>query len=423
MSTIYKIGPDHKIKDFLPAPNIRDMVGLLTSRFNGTWFKSNKPIPNSFKQVNLEGEDMTTETITTEPTHTTNDLDASKLTAGVISTEHLPKPFIQGGDYTKEFVESFKEALRYLKEVTLMGLVASGQINQKTQDNKQQAIALIHEELKEFFEAKRDSDIVDALVDTIVTDMGFKLRFGGYEKSTYTEFSPVPYLNGFAGTENDEVDELKDELLGYEGLLDFPALNLLCKYGWKVIEAIRLIAANNSSKFVSDNDPECHEIISKSKEMYLDKGVVITPVYNKEYNCWALMDGSNKYKKSYNFKSVDQEMQELFPDELPGWYLNCVKQDIPEHELGMVQKGTEISEPFPSVLDVQEGGQHYKSQKIQPIEYINSNGLTFFEGNNIKYVTRHRSKNGAQDIKKAMHYLQMILEFEYKIKSKVQYEA
>ena len=62
------------------------------------------------------------------------------------------------------------------------------------------------------------------------------------------------------------------------------------------------------------------------------------------------------------------------------------------------------------ILDKQEGGSHYKDMPIQPIDYIVKNGLGFREGNVIKYVSRHQSKNGAEDIKKAIHYLEMILE-------------
>ena len=62
----------------------------------------------------------------------------------------------------------------------------------------------------------------------------------------------------------------------------------------------------------------------------------------------------------------------------------------------------------------QVGGNHYKDCKIQPIEYIVGNDLTFCEGNAIKYITRHRRKGeGAKDIEKAIHYLEMILETEY----------
>ena len=64
-------------------------------------------------------------------------------------------------------------------------------------------------------------------------------------------------------------------------------------------------------------------------------------------------------------------------------------------------------------LDKQVDGDHYKSMKIQPAEFINENKLLFAEGNAIKYICRHRSKGKEKDIKKAIHYLEMILERDY----------
>jgi hypothetical protein len=69
-----------------------------------------------------------------------------------------------------------------------------------------------------------------------------------------------------------------------------------------------------------------------------------------------------------------------------------------------------------SALSHQEGGSHYRTMKIQPVEYIHANGLPFIEGSVVKYVTRHRQKNGAEDIKKAIHFLNLLLELEYKEK-------
>lgn len=63
-----------------------------------------------------------------------------------------------------------------------------------------------------------------------------------------------------------------------------------------------------------------------------------------------------------------------------------------------------------SSRDVQIGGDHYKDQGIQPIDYIFANKLGFCEGNVIKYVTRYQKKNGVQDLKKARHYLDMLIE-------------
>jgi len=60
--------------------------------------------------------------------------------------------------------------------------------------------------------------------------------------------------------------------------------------------------------------------------------------------------------------------------------------------------------------DTQVGGSHYKDLAIQPIEFIRSNNIPYFEANVIKYVTRHKSKGGKQDIEKAIHYLELILD-------------
>jgi hypothetical protein len=66
-----------------------------------------------------------------------------------------------------------------------------------------------------------------------------------------------------------------------------------------------------------------------------------------------------------------------------------------------------------SALDTQEGGGHYKGMAIQPVEYIHRNGLGFIEGAVIKYVSRHKAKNGAEDLRKAAHFIEILLEMEY----------
>jgi len=67
-----------------------------------------------------------------------------------------------------------------------------------------------------------------------------------------------------------------------------------------------------------------------------------------------------------------------------------------------------------SALATQQGGDHYRTMAIQPIQFIEANKLDFLQGNVIKYVARHKSKNGAADIRKAIHYCQLILELQYK---------
>ena len=64
-----------------------------------------------------------------------------------------------------------------------------------------------------------------------------------------------------------------------------------------------------------------------------------------------------------------------------------------------------------SANEKQMGGSHYL-KAIQPWDYIAANGLDFFEGNIVKYVTRWRQKGGVEDLRKARHYLDKLIELE-----------
>lgn len=63
--------------------------------------------------------------------------------------------------------------------------------------------------------------------------------------------------------------------------------------------------------------------------------------------------------------------------------------------------------------ETQVGGGHYAKFKIQPTEFIYKNDVPFIEGNIIKYVMRHRDKNGIEDLKKAQHYISLLIQLEY----------
>lgn len=58
----------------------------------------------------------------------------------------------------------------------------------------------------------------------------------------------------------------------------------------------------------------------------------------------------------------------------------------------------------------QVGGDHYKGKTVQPWDFIAANELGFFEGNVVKYVTRWKDKGGVQDLHKARHYLDKLIE-------------
>jgi len=64
-------------------------------------------------------------------------------------------------------------------------------------------------------------------------------------------------------------------------------------------------------------------------------------------------------------------------------------------------------------LDKQIGGDHYRVLAVQPIEYITKNKLDWCEGNIVKYITRHAVKGGEEDIKKVIHYAELLLQLKY----------
>ena len=66
-----------------------------------------------------------------------------------------------------------------------------------------------------------------------------------------------------------------------------------------------------------------------------------------------------------------------------------------------------------SVWKKQVGGNHYKKYKLQPSQFVTENKLLYPEGCVIKYVVRHQDKGGKQDLEKAKHMIDMIIERDY----------
>lgn len=67
-------------------------------------------------------------------------------------------------------------------------------------------------------------------------------------------------------------------------------------------------------------------------------------------------------------------------------------------------------ELLPSMRQI--GGDHYRSLAIQPAEFIESNGLSFLEGCVVKRICRWRRKNGIEDLLKAKHEIDLLIEYE-----------
>lgn len=63
--------------------------------------------------------------------------------------------------------------------------------------------------------------------------------------------------------------------------------------------------------------------------------------------------------------------------------------------------------------ETQVGGSHYRDCAIQPVEYAMANGFNYCESLALRYLTRHRRKNGAEDLRKAIHCIELLIEHEY----------
>jgi hypothetical protein len=100
------------------------------------------------------------------------------------------------------------------------------------------------------------------------------------------------------------------------------------------------------------------------------------------------------------------------------WVAIDVFKNIDNHGEAMVQRVVppqyDPKDVAFNALDVQVAGSHYKKHGIQPVEYIHTNKIGYFEGNVIKYVTRWRDKGGIADLEKAKHYIDLLIELEGK---------
>ena len=91
-----------------------------------------------------------------------------------------------------------------------------------------------------------------------------------------------------------------------------------------------------------------------------------------------------------------------------GWFFtdNCIEL------VGGVNTTKTLDKKY-NPLEVQQSGNHYKNGKIQPIEYSERNNLSMCQGNIVKYISRHKEKNGVDDLAKVVHYVLLEALFVY----------
>jgi hypothetical protein len=95
---------------------------------------------------------------------------------------------------------------------------------------------------------------------------------------------------------------------------------------------------------------------------------------------------------------------------------DTLKQYIEEQQQERIESYKQQAQLGAKANEQQIGGAHYAVKAIQPWDYIIANDLGYLEGNIVKYVSRWKDKGGVQDLKKAQHYLQKLIEVTEKSK-------
>lgn len=89
--------------------------------------------------------------------------------------------------------------------------------------------------------------------------------------------------------------------------------------------------------------------------------------------------------------------------------VDCVRSK----ECTMEKDKISMSGDTGNAWDKQVGGGHYKQYAIQPTQFALANGLDYAQSNAIKYIVRHKDKNGVQDLDKAVHYIELLKQHHY----------
>ena len=140
-------------------------------------------------------------------------------------------------------------------------------------------------------------------------------------------------------------------------------------------------------------------------------------VVDKVYEHKDKSVGSSGYSHDGKYRIVNEARMKN--PETREW-VNCIiYSDIATGSL-YVRESLDFYDKFKEVIEAktdnplqtQVGGSHYKDLKIQPIEFIHVNNIPFCEANAIKYLCRWRNKNGIEDLKKAKHYIDLLIELE-----------
>ena len=140
----------------------------------------------------------------------------------------------------------------------------------------------------------------------------------------------------------------------------------------------------------------------------------LNPSYEKEFRAFNYGGHSGYFKMNGHADGLVLWQRPTQPKELP--FIDdepTFHVDLINHTISLNDQYAEIEAVRQTAFDTQISGGHYKSLPIQPMQFALANGLNYAQGNVIKYVVRHASKGGKEDLLKAIHNIELMIEHYY----------
>ena len=135
--------------------------------------------------------------------------------------------------------------------------------------------------------------------------------------------------------------------------------------------------------------------------------------YMGDEDDWRVLWPKNVFKTTSNegfeavFGKVPKEPAQLAPGSIVPTQKPVFKQGRWVYKDTLGNPVTPAPTPTRST---QVGGSHYKDKAMQPWDIIDAWELNFYAGNVIKYILRYKHKDGLQDLQKARHYIDKLIE-------------
>lgn len=238
-----------------------------------------------------------------------------------------------------------------------------------------------------------------------------------------------------------EVDDC--ETINYDQLCTMVALHKKPIDMNKVVdgvrdEAMKLLTDNDQREYLNKLTDGTYKLVVLAGDFSDVEGLIEVPEgaeYMTMPNYYFWRGGYSEHAWSNTHKKWTDNKGESLNDYLKGawsakivWQRHTQPEELPflssgynidsdkiNHDFNpsINDQYAEIEQVRQSAYDKQEGGSHYKKLAIQPMQYALENRLDYAQANVVKYVTRHADKNGKEDLLKAIHNIELMIEHYY----------